>query len=161
MNILQGQVETDRLVCEGAGTRLQIDWLEWIYILLYIYNSATEDTCLTLHTDIETSLNKRLVYHVTKLWWSHDVPNHFNSIDCYKQCQKLLDEKDHTSKRVGQRKSGEGGKEKNILTERLGNVWNELGVYYKHLSSTREFGEGEKLSAFVDVFLVFGSKHLP
>ncbi|XP_064398413.1 erythroid differentiation-related factor 1-like isoform X3 [Halichondria panicea] len=66
-----------------------------------------EMACLSLHTELETSLLK--------------------SIDCY----QLAHSNAHTNV-------------PHILEERLGNAWNELGVYYLQLASNLDFNKDPK-----------------
>ena len=51
------------------------------------------------------------------------------SIECYELCQGLM-------------KEGGASEKGRVLKARLGNAWNELGVFYKQLSSTMDFNKG-------------------
>ena len=50
------------------------------------------------------------------------------SIDCYKLCETI-------------EYQIEG--DKKVLKERIGNAWNEMGVYYKHIASTLDLNTGK------------------
>lgn len=59
-----------------------------------------------------------------------------SSIECYEHCQRLI------SNGIV---PGIDKHDKHSLKMRLGNAWNELGRYYKHVSSTMDFSKGRNL----------------
>ena len=56
------------------------------------------------------------------------------SIDCYKVCETI------------EYQIEEG---KKVLKERIGNAWNEMGVYYKHIASTLDLNTGSRAPFYI------------
>lgn len=83
--------------------------------------TVEEENCLQLHADIETSLKMRSADNNICFF----IIINYCSLECYKVCESL----------VGV--AGGGACEKK-LKERLGNAWNELGVYYKQVAAAIE-----------------------
>ena len=129
-----------------------------------------EDLCLTLHTELETSLLKRLVNnslaqepgnkatrvavdilytknqgYIYITWHLYpplctSVHTHY-SIDCYTFAQAML-----PSPAPPPSPSPPPiitGHQQRVLCDKLGNAWNELGVYYMRVANSLDFANGE------------------
>ena len=127
-----------------------------------------DDLCLTLHTELETSLLKRLVdswcssrhppHQEPGYLYSHSLvsymtfvpiftytlatsPHTHYSVDCYMFAQAML-----PSPAPPPSPSPPPiitGHQQRLLCDKLGNAWNELGVYYMHVAASLDFANGE------------------
>ena len=126
--------------------------------------------CLTLHTELETSLLRRLVNSLHSSWpppspllcththyfsahtltpslhtHTHSLHTHTHSfsahthtrysIDCYTVAQAVLPSPYPSSIIIDHHQ--------HLMCDKLGNAWNELGVYYMHVAASLDFASGE------------------